>query len=210
MGRVLRCGNTVADPYYNQSMRFYWIAIPIVLVSVLTVVFVAKKPADLHGTAIEAAPRVPDTVLSGSDGRPHTLRSWKRKVTLAFFAYTHCPDTCPLTLAALARSYESLGSPKDLQVVMITVDPSRDSPERLKHYLAKFNSSFIGLTGTAAQIAQVSTAFYVGYRGENESIEHTDAIMVIDRSSKFVLVYNQDDLTRQILHKDLPGILRLK
>jgi len=165
--------------------------------------------SSFSGTVIEAMPQVPDLTLEGSDGRPHKLSDWNGKVRLVFFAYTHCPDTCPLTLAALARQFEALKEPADLQVVMITVDPRRDTPARLKEYLARFHRSFVGLTGTPEQIARVSSAFYAGYSsGGGGVVQHSDEVRILDKAGRFRAVYNQEKLAREDLYHDLPQILR--
>ena len=166
-----------------------------------------QTSSSLSGTLIEAMPQAPDLALEGSDGKTHRLSDWNGKTRLVFFAYTHCPDTCPLTLAALARQYEELGEPQDLQVIMITVDPRRDTPERLKGYLAQFHRSFRGLTGTPEQIAQISSGFYAGYSGSG-LVQHSDEVRVVDRAGRFRVVYNQEKLAKQELYHDLPQILR--
>ena len=165
--------------------------------------------SSFSGTVIEAMPQAPDLTLEGSDGKAHKLSDWNGKVRLVFFAYTHCPDTCPLTLAALARQFEALKEPADLQVIMITVDPRRDTPARLKEYLTRFHRSFVGLTGTPVQIARVSSAFYAGYgSGLGGVVQHSDEVRILDKAGRFRAVYNQEKLAREDLYHDLPQILR--
>ena len=182
------------------------------LALVLAAAFVYSRlssRSSFSGTVIEAMPQAPDLTLEGSDGGQHKLSDWNGKVRLVFFAYTHCPDTCPLTLAALARQYEALGEPADLQIIMITVDPRRDTPARLKEYLARFHRSFVGLTGTPEQIARVSSAFYAGYgSGLGKVVQHSDEVRVLDKAGRLRAVYNQEKLAREDLYHDLPQILR--
>ncbi len=203
--------HTKNSPTLSLEMKFLT---PILLALVLLLAgyllytrgFKSHTPS-LHGTALETPKALPPLELDGSDGKKHHLSDWKGKHVLVFFAYTHCPDVCPLTLAALARSFESLKSPLELQILMVTVDPARDTPQRLREYLSKFNSSFVGLTGTPAHIAQLSSAFYAGYSGSGIQIAHTDAILLLDPLGRFVRVYNQESLTKQELHHDLVRLL---
>jgi protein SCO1 len=200
------------SPKLSLEMKFLT---PILLALVLLLAgyllytrgFKPSQTQDLHGTALETPKTLPPLELDGSDGKKRQISDWKGKHVLVFFAYTHCPDICPLTLAALARSFESLKSPANLQILMVTVDPARDTPQRLHEYLSKFNSSFVGLTGTPAQIAQLSSAFYAGYSGSGIQIAHTDAMMLLDRDGRFVRVYNQGNLAKQELHRDLQRLL---
>jgi protein SCO1 len=101
--------------------------------------------------------RKPDIVLTDQDGHRFALRGESRgKVTLLYFGYTHCPDVCPLTMSMLAQAVTSLpaATARKIEVVFVTTDPARDTPARLRQWLANFDRSFVGLTGTPAAIAQ--------------------------------------------------------
>lgn len=100
-----------------------------------------------------AAPEIAQKDASGSDFRLSALRG---KVVVLEFGFTHCPAVCPASLAMLAQARQKLGAQADrLQVVFVSVDPERDTPARLKSYLAQFDKSFIGLTGTPEQMAAI-------------------------------------------------------
>jgi len=156
----------------------------------------ASAPA-LHGTALENPPRVGDFELTNAEGERVTLSNWRGKVLLVFFGFTHCPDVCPLTLGRLAKTYEDLGEPEDVQVVMITVDPENDTPEVVQRYAAGFHPSFIGLSGSGSDIATAARTLYASGReaGEGRFI-HTDAVMLLDREGRMRLVYAQDKVAR--------------
>ncbi|MBB6099616.1 protein SCO1/2 [Deinobacterium chartae] len=164
---------------------------------------------ELRGTPVQAQPLVTSAALTGSDGRTHRLEDFRGKVTLVFFGYANCPDVCPLTLGNLARTYEDLGSPRDLQVAMITVDPENDTPGRLRSYMKQFNPAFLGLTGEPSEIARTAAAFYVFSNNRGGGlVDHSDQVMVVDRQGRLRLIYNQEKLGRGELHADLPEILR--
>lgn len=116
---------------------------------------VQAAPALKSGTfsPARAAPEIALTAADGSDFRLSLLRG---KVVVLEFGFTHCPAVCPASLAMLAQARQKLGPNADrLQVVFISVDPERDTPARLKSYLAQFDKSFIGLTGTPEQMAAI-------------------------------------------------------
>ena len=116
-----------------------------------------------------------------------TLADWNGKVVVVFFGYTQCPDFCPTTLAELAQAKKALGAAGDrVQVVFVTVDPERDTPEILKAYLANFGPDFIGLRGSLEQTAAVAQEFKVFYAkvpGKapgSYSMDHSAASFVFD------------------------------
>jgi len=131
----------------------------------------------------------PDFQLQGSDGRPLSLAAFKGRVVLLFFGFTHCPEVCPTTLATLAQVRKQLGADAArLQVVYITVDPERDSVQRMAAYLRGFDTGFIGGTGTEAQLAAVRQRYGVHMKripmGGSYGVDHGTSVYVIDREGK--------------------------
>jgi len=145
-----------------------------------------------HDTALRAGvfdpPRAaPDFALTGSHGAQLRLSSHRGKVILLGFGFTHCADVCPVTLSVLASARKTLGdAAKDVQVIYITVDPERDTAQRMHAYLQAIDPTFIGGTGTPAQLARVrkdygilagpKTAAPGGY-----ALSHSSYIYLIDR-----------------------------
>ena len=131
----------------------------------------------------------PDFSVRGSDGADLTLSHYRGKVVLLGFGYTSCPNVCPVTLAVLAQAHRKLGAlGAQVQVIYLTVDPERDSAERLKQYLAAFDPTFVGGTGTAAQMAAVRlsygvTAAKVG-SGTDYAVAHSSFVYLITREGK--------------------------
>ena len=106
-----------------------------------------------------------DFKLIDHNGQPRSLADFRGKVLVVFFGFTHCPDVCPTTLAELARALKQLGpDAQRVQVVMITVDPQRDTPEVLKPYVTALDPSFLGLTGDPQAIADPAREFKVFYQ----------------------------------------------
>jgi protein SCO1 len=167
-----------------------------------------RPPPPLAGTALQQPPRVVDLDLVRGDGTATRLADVAAgRPLLVFFGFTRCPDVCPLTMAHLARTYEHLGEPRDLAVVMITVDPEHDTPEVIDRYVSGFHRDFVGLTGTNSQVAVAARTFYIGYAGISaRDFVHTDVVAVVDREGALRYVYSQDSVRR--LAADLPIIRR--
>lgn len=119
-----------------------------------------RNGVEWSGTPLLLEQPAPDFNLLAHDGRTVSLADFRDRVTVLFFGFTHCPDVCPGTMASLARAREQLGEAgEDLQVLFITVDPDRDTPERLRSYLANFDPGFLGLTGDEATIRAVADSY---------------------------------------------------
>jgi protein SCO1/2 len=104
----------------------------------------------------------PDFTLINSNGVPFRLSQYRGRAVALYFGYTHCPDVCPTTLAALVRARRKLGAAGNaLTVAFITVDPARDTPAVMTRYVRLFDTSFIGLSGTPAQLQAVYTAYHI-------------------------------------------------
>ena len=152
-------------------------------------------PYQFHGLPLQTEMSVSDAELTRTDGQPARLSDFRGKVTLVYFGYTFCPDVCPTTLSTVNKAFDLLGNKADqVQLVMISVDPERDTPESLGAYLANFNPKFIGLTGTPDQIAAVATPLGIYYKKHDGSaatgylVDHTASLMVLDAEGRPRLV----------------------
>ena len=139
-------------------------------------------------TGVALAPPVvlPDFSLSDQRGRPFTAASLRGHWSLVVPGFTYCPDICPTTLATLDRVHTQLAADASpLQVVLLTVDPERDSTEVLARYLAFFNPAFIGVTGAPAQLEHLYQVLGVqriripGAQGAY-SVDHSAALLLVD------------------------------
>lgn len=127
----------------------------------------------------------PDFVLEGSDGKELRLGRYRGKVIVLGFGFSHCPEVCPTTLDRLAKARRKLGAgAKDLQVVYVTVDPERDSRERLRSYLAAFDPTFVGGTGTAEKLGRVRDEYGIlaARKSGEGGIDHSSFVYLIDRA----------------------------
>jgi protein SCO1/2 len=137
-----------------------------------------------------------DFSLPDTSGKTRTMADFKGKVVVLFFGYTHCPDVCPLTMAELSQALQQLG-PKDaqrVQVLFVTVDPERDTPELLAQYVPAFNPTFVGLRpANDAQLVKVTKDFRVYYAKvpgktpDSYTMDHTAASYVFDPDGKLRL-----------------------
>jgi len=126
--------------------------------------------------------------LTDHNNEPFTRSALKDKWTLVFFGYTFCPDICPITMAAIKQFYDLLednGTQSDVKVVMISVDPNRDTPEKLAEYVGFFNPEFIALTGDYNNLytmaRKMNVAFsYLRVDDDNYLVTHNGEIMLID------------------------------
>lgn len=126
--------------------------------------------------------------LTDHNNEPFARDALKDKWTLVFFGYTFCPDICPITMAAIRQFYDLLaveGLESDVQVVMISVDPNRDTPEKLAEYVGFFNPEFIGLTGDYNNLytmaRKMNVAFsYLRVDDDNYLVTHNGEVMLID------------------------------
>ncbi|RQH04627.1 SCO family protein [Paraburkholderia dinghuensis] len=136
-----------------------------------------------------------DFSLPDSNGTVRSLADYKGKVVVMLFGYTHCPDVCPTTLAEISQALQQLGpdAAKRVQVLFVSVDPQRDTPQILGQYVSAFNPSFAALRPDDAQLKQVAKDFRVYYAKvpgntpDNYTMDHTAASYVFDTTGKLRL-----------------------
>lgn len=161
---------------------------------------------DLHGTALEQPPLVADVELVGPGDEPLQLGDYQGEHLLVFFGYSNCPDVCPLTMARLSTVYRSLDEPADLQVVMVTVDPERDTPEVIDEYAKGFHPDFDGLGGPQPTVDAAAKRFYIGHHGVGvDDIAHGSQVLLVDPQGRLTRIYNDDN--QSYLEADLRILL---
>lgn len=145
--------------------------------------------------------------LTDFNGQARTLADLKGKVVMLYFGFVQCPDVCPTALTRAAVVMERLGpQAADLQVIFVTVDPERDTPELLREYMKAFHPDFLALTGSAEQIAQTAKDFRAFYKkvptGSSYTMDHTALSYLFDRQGRIrvALRHEQtaDDYTADI------------
>ncbi len=151
----------------------------------------AETAAGFNATDITGTGFGKDIELVDQDGKPvKLLDAYRGKVMVVFFGFTQCPDVCPTTMAELAQVREKLDPEQrdQLQVIMISIDPQRDTPPVIKQYVSAFDSSFVGLTGSDEQIAKVAGSFKAYYKkvdsGQSYTMEHSSGLYVLDKEGE--------------------------
>ena len=157
-------------------------------------------------TDVTGAPFGKALELTDHNGQRRTLADFKGKVVVIFFGFTHCPDACPTTMAELATVAKALGPDANrLQVLFVTVDPERDTPEVLKQYVPGFNPTFLGLSGTPEDISRTAKEFKVYFQKQQQpgggySMDHSAGTFVFDPQGRLRLFGNYGIGSNAILH----------
>lgn len=133
-----------------------------------------------------------------------SLSDFKDKLVLLYFGYTFCPDICPTNLGNLSMAYQTLTPEQQakVQVLFVSVDPVRDTPERLKQYTSYFEMNAIGLTGDPRTITQIARNYGVVYLSHQKSAE--DQYYAVDHSAFTYVINQQGQLITQLPHATSP------
>jgi len=150
--------------------------------------------------------------LTDHNGKPRHLEDFRGKAVVLFFGFTHCPDICPTTLAETAAALKKLGADADrVQVLFVTIDPERDTPDALAKYVTAFDPRFLGLRGDAQATSRAAKEFKVFYEkrktGESYSMDHSGQTYVIDPQGRLRLLVRPERLGED-LPEDLRTLLR--
>lgn len=162
--------------------------------------------ADFYGSDIRGTEFGRDLEAIDEDGEVFLFEDFKGKVSLIFFGFTRCPDVCPTTLLQLSQLKAALTAEEaeQLQVYLITVDPERDTPIRLREYLSYFDPGFKALTGTEEQVATMAKSFNVFYNkvptaAGQYTMEHSAYVFVLDNDAKSVLLFREGMAIEEML-----------
>ena len=164
----------------------------------------AEKFVNTDVTGLEYAK---DFALTDHNGNPRTLADFKGKAVVMFFGYTQCPDVCPTTMAEMANVMKELGPQADkVQVLFVTVDPARDTPQILAQYVPAFDKRFLGLYGDEAATAKVAKEFKVFYQkvpgktAGSYTMDHTAGSYVFDPQGRIRLFVRHGQGAEPIVH----------
>jgi len=145
--------------------------------------------------------------LTDTSGKTVTAEDTDGNIRLMFFGFTSCPDICPTTLQKLARVVKNLPEPtrQDVKIIFVSVDPERDTPERIKSYVEFFSDSIIGLTGSEKNLRELSKRYRTtfGYEAPNEDgnydVSHSSAVYVFDRDGEARLLVRPGQSTEALI-----------
>lgn len=147
--------------------------------------------ASFKGIDVTGAPYGKSFELTDMNGKPRTLADFQGQVVMLYFGFVQCPDVCPTALNRAREVMELLGPEKaaSVQVVFVTVDPERDTPDLLRQYMAAFDSRFLALYGDAAQTKKAADEFKVYYKkvptGSSYTMDHTALSYLFDPQGRF-------------------------
>lgn len=144
----------------------------------------AASTEDLQGVVIDPPQPKPEFTLTDTSGNPYDfVAETEGKLTLLYFGYLNCPDICPVHLAQIAETFDRIPDvARDAEVVFVSVDPERDSPDEIRAFLDNFDERFVGLTGTLEELegaqaaAGVPTAVFVG-EGDDYTVNHAAQVI---------------------------------
>lgn len=144
-----------------------------------------------YGAQFDPPLPAPEFALVNQDGKLTRLSDYRGKPVLVFFGFTNCRNVCPMTMARWRQVHSLLkGDAEKVGFVFITIDPERDTPEQLKAFLSKFNSAFVGLTGTHEEIEDTVVAFSAFFRKEDTVDDAADEVRFIHTSLTYVVDRN--------------------
>lgn len=168
-------------------------------------------PYTFRGSVYDPAVPAIDFALTNQHNQSFRLSDQRGKVVVMFFGYTHCPDVCPVSLSEFKRIHTLLGEDADnVAFTFITVDPERDTPERLGEYMAAFNPSFEGLSGDIAELERVWDGYGVYHEKQDVGsaagylVDHTSRVYVVDTQGDLRLTFafgtDVNDMLEDIRH----------
>jgi len=171
-------------------------------------------PAEETAAAAPEGQKVAGSSVGGAftmtdhNGNAVTEKSWPGKKKLVFFGFTHCPDICPAALDKIGAALKELGADADkLQPIFVTTDPKRDTPARLKEYLADYDSRVVGLTGTDAQVEHIKSIYKVyaakadGEDAENYLMDHSGYIYLMSDNDELLEIFGSDSTAETLVQK---------
>jgi protein SCO1 len=164
------------------------------LVSVLAVIFVVARGTQVPAIATASGVGGPFK-LTDQNGAMVSDADLKGRPFLVFFGFTHCPDICPTTLFEVSQVLRHLGPDAGrARALFVTVDPERDTPEKMKDYLSSFDPQLIGLTGSTEAVEQMLKSYRVYYRkvptDAGYTMDHTALVYLMDKQGRFVAPFN--------------------
>lgn len=209
-----------------SSHRRATVIVLVTIIAALTVTLIVagvmflRVPA-FRGKVIEPRTTAPGFAFMNQDRQTVRLEDYRGKIVLIYFGFTNCPDACPATLGTWKNVYTTLGAEADqVRFVFISIDPKRDTPERMKEFLNTFNPNFIGLTGTMAAIDDAALSYLVFKYADDEEaytsghqhsdstlpeltpntykIYHSSLTYAVDRSGRIALVFPLDTTAQDV------------
>ena len=187
-------------------LRLFW------SITICSLIAGCDSGPQFKSTDITGAPYGHSLELVDHTGKPRRLEDFRGKAVVLFFGFTHCPDICPTTLADISQAIKQLGPDADrVQVLLVSVDPERDTQESLAKYVTAFDPRFLGLRGDLAATKKVAGEFKIYFekrkQGDGYTVDHSAQSYVIDPQGRLRLLVRHDRIG-QDLAADLRSLLR--
>ena len=193
-----------------MDKRIFWIGTGILLLGVLaaavaTILIQANQT--FAGSIINPPSSASDFSLTSQTGTTVRLSDYRGKYVLLFFGYSHCPDQCPATMAVLTKARSELGTQAgNVQVLFVSTDPAHDTPQSMGEFLARFDPTFIGLTGSLEQLQPIWKDYGVTVQDGGET--HSSYTYLIDPNGYLRLTYAYPS-TPEAISADLKLLFRM-
>ena len=181
---------------------------------IATLILGCSSKSPEYSTVLTKPIKLDEFLLTADDDSVFSNQSLKDKWSLLFFGYTHCPDVCPLTLHQLAQANQELADKLDStpNIIMVSVDPDRDTSEILQKYVRSFGENVSGVTGKNEELDKLTSQLGIFYKankheGENYSVNHSAAVILINKNAEFHAVFSAPHSIEHFV-SDLPLLLK--
>jgi protein SCO1/2 len=181
---------------------------------IATLILGCSSKSPEYSTVLTKPIKLDEFLLTADDDSVFSNQSLKDKWSLLFFGYTHCPDVCPLTLHQLAQANKELADKLDStpNIIMVSVDPDRDTSEILQKYVKSFGENVSGVTGKNEELNKLTSQLGIFYKankheGENYSVNHSAAVILINKNAEFHAVFSAPHSIEHFV-SDLPLLLK--
>ncbi|HTX90944.1 MAG TPA: SCO family protein [Anaerolineales bacterium] len=194
-----------------MEKKFLWVGtaiLALVIFATAATIFYLRSNRAFNGSVINPPSPAADFTLTNQSGQPVKLSDYRGKYILLFFGYTHCINECPATMAILMKTRLLLGDRAgDVQVLFVATDPAGDTPQAVGEFLARFDPTFMGATGTLAELQPVWASYGVTVEDGGET--HSSYVYLIDPAGNLRLTYPYPSTPEQIA-ADLQLLFRRK
>ena len=197
-----------------DSRKYFIVAVAIV--AIVTGIWLSSRmltppPLPQTATLLPVAAELPEFALLDQDSAAFTRSSFAGRWNLVFFGFTHCPDVCPLTLQVLASARQQMvddGQDELPRIVLVSVDPERDTPQAIGQYVAHFGDDTIGVTGELSELRKLTEGLGIffeksGVNGDSYSVDHSAVVIVVDPNGRFHSLFGAPHVAENFAH-DLP------
>ena len=180
----------------------------------LSALLVVPPPAPRIATVLPGASELPEFALLNQDGEPFDREGFKGHWSLVFFGFTHCPDICPLTLQVLANAQRQLAAAGEAplpRIVLISVDPERDTPDVMRDYVAYFGDGHLGITGDIEELRKLTRSLGIYFEksaidGDSYSVDHSAVVLLLNPDGRLHALFSAPHEAENFVH-DLPIII---